>query len=136
MHLTREENEMLEGKYGYPVQKSMEIMVGLGECYDAERMIPVASAHLVAGLKMGKAGALLCEEMANKGGKFVTFTDNNPLGIDPHLWEDLGFPEDFAREWLAVINNLVSMGLFLSNTCAPYQIGHFPRFGEHIAWSE
>ena len=68
MRLTREENEMLEGKYGYPVQKSMEIMVGLGECYDAEKMIPVASAHFVAGLKMGKAGALLCEEMANKGG--------------------------------------------------------------------
>jgi predicted aconitase len=80
MYLTREENEMLEGKLGYPVQKAMEIMVGLGECYDAPRMIPVASSHLVAGFKMGKAAPLLYEEMASQGGQFVTFTDTNPTG--------------------------------------------------------
>ncbi len=136
MQLTREENEMLEGKYGYAVQKSMEIMVGLGECYDANRMIPIASAHLVAGFKMGKAGALLCEEMARKGGKFKAFTDTNPLGIDPLLWQDLGFPEEFARKWLKLINTCAEMGMFLSNTCTPYLVGHFPRSGEHIAWSE
>ena len=30
MRLTREENEMLAGKHGFPAQKSMEILVGLG----------------------------------------------------------------------------------------------------------
>ena len=47
MFLTREEKEMLEGQYGLPVQKCMEVLVALGECYDAERMIPVTSAHLL-----------------------------------------------------------------------------------------
>lgn len=136
MQLTREENEMLEGKYGYPVQKSMEILVGLGECYDAKKMIPAASAHLVAGFKMGQAGALFYEEMAAKGGKFKAFTDTNPLGIDPLLWKDLGLPEEFARRWLKMIDTCTGMGLLLSNSCTPYMIGNFPRPGEHIAWSE
>jgi len=136
MRLTREEKEMLEGKYGYPVQKSMEILVGLGECYDAERMIPVASAHLLDSLSIGKAGALFNEEMADKGGKFVTFTDANPLSIEPYSWEDLGFSEGSVREQMAIIHNYTRMGLFLSNTCTPYLVGHYPRPGEHIAWSE
>ncbi|MBA7560801.1 hypothetical protein ES708_02432 [subsurface metagenome] len=136
MRLTKEENEMLEGKHGYPVQKSMEILVGLGECYDAKKMIPIASAHLIVGLYMGKAGALFVEEMANKGGEFVVFTDNNQGSIDPCLWKDLGFSEEFARKEMAIINTCVRMGVFLSNTCAPYLIGNVPRMGEHIAWSE
>ena len=36
MKLTTEEQSMLEGRCGYPVQKSMEILVALGEAYDAE----------------------------------------------------------------------------------------------------
>ena len=136
MRLTKEENEMLEGKYGYPAQKSMEILVGLGECYDAEKMIPIASAHLIGSLNMGKAGALFNEEMANKGGKFVIFTDANPLSIDPYVWKELGLSEECAREQMAITNTFARMGLFLSNTCTPYLVGHFPRPGEHIAWSE
>jgi predicted aconitase len=60
MHLTRDEREMLDGKHGYPVQKSMELLVGLGECYGAERMIPVASAHVIPNVSpLGKGGACL-----------------------------------------------------------------------------
>ncbi len=136
MRLTKEENEMLEGKFGYPVQKSMEILVGLGECYDAQRMIPVSSAHLLGSLSIGKAGASFNEQLAAKGGKFVTFTDANPLSIEPYQWKALGFPEALVTEQMAIINNYAGMGLFLANTCTPYLVGHSPRPGEHIAWSE
>ena len=30
---------MLEGGHRYPIQKSMEILVSLGECYDAQRQL-------------------------------------------------------------------------------------------------
>ena len=59
MELTREDEEMLEGKYGYPAQKSMELLVGLGECFDAERMLPVDSAHVLYALNAIRKGGSL-----------------------------------------------------------------------------
>jgi len=134
MQLTKEENEMLEGKYGYPVQKSMEILVGLGECFDAKRMLPITSAHL---LRSGYKGSLVfLKEMADKGGKFACFTDTNPMCIDPLLWEEMGFPEDFARGQMEVTDALITLGAFNSTSCNPYLIGNVPLLGEHVAWSD
>jgi hypothetical protein len=66
MHLTIEEEKMLEGKYGNAVRKSMEILVRVGKCYDAARMIPIVSAHAGGGRFLaGKAGAMfmsLCRQ--------------------------------------------------------------------------
>ena len=83
MHLTKEEIEMVDGKHGYPVQKAMEILVGMGECFDAEKMIPITSVHLPGcGLvSAGRAGAAFVQELADKGGKFVPFTDTNITSI-------------------------------------------------------
>jgi len=137
MQLTKEENEMLDGKYGEAVQKSMEILVAMGECYDAEKMIPVASAHLLHGRSnTGKAGALFDKEMADKGGKCIIFTDTNPSGIEPWAWRDIGISEEAAQEQMDYTNDFVRMGVFLANTCTPYLIGNVPRVGGHVAWSE
>jgi len=37
--LTPHEEEMLDGKYGYPIQMSMQIQVQMGEIYYAKKMI-------------------------------------------------------------------------------------------------
>jgi predicted aconitase len=137
MRLTKEEKEMLEGIHGYPVQKSMEILVGLGECFDAEKMIPVSSAHILSTLGgIGEGGNLFIQEMANKGGKFTIFTDTNPLSIEPWLWKDFGISEEFAQEEISLNNTCSKMGAFLCNTCTPYLIGHNPQFRQHVAWNE
>lgn len=47
MKLTQEEEEMLEGKYGDVMQKSMEILVAMGDSFDAEGMVQISSSHLV-----------------------------------------------------------------------------------------
>ncbi|MFH1651582.1 MAG: aconitase X catalytic domain-containing protein [Chloroflexota bacterium] len=135
--LTREEQEMLDGKYGYPVQKSMEILMALGDCYGAERMIPVNSAHSTVQLvAILEAGVQFLEEMAAKGGKFRIYLDTNPISIDPETPHDFGLSEGFIRRQTDATNALIKMGAFLSNTCTPYLIGHMPRFGEHVAWNE
>ena len=137
MRLTREENDMLDGKHGYPAQKAMEILVGLGDCYDAEKMIPVHSAHLLYNaLSLGKGGSLFMQDMAEKGGKFAIHTDTNPSSLVGSVWKDFGFSEEYARNQLAVGNAIVTMGGFLADTCAPYMAGNVPRMGEHIAWNE
>ena len=137
MHLSREENEMLEGKFGYPVQKSMEILVGLGECYDARKMIPIASAHIIPNVSpLGKGGALFIEDLAGRSAKFVTPSHTNPLGVDLWSWQDFRTPEDFVSLQIRVNDALSKMDGLSSNTCTPYLVGHVPRMAEHVAWNE
>ena len=75
MNLTLEEKGMLDGKYGNVMQKCMELLVAIGDSYDAERMIPISSAHLVSAnpVTAGKGGSIFIKEMAEKGGKFLVF---------------------------------------------------------------
>lgn len=137
MRLTREESEMLDGKYGYPIQKSMEILVTLGELYGAEKMIPAVSAHSTGQFSaIREAGVQFLEELADKGGKFVIFVDTNPIGIDLDTPKDFGVSDEFIQRQMAVINALAKMGAFISSTCAPYLIGHVPLWREHVAWNE
>jgi len=137
MYLTKKEKEILDGKLGYAAQKSMEILVALGECYDAKRMIPVTSAHILYScVAIGKGGAFFIQELASRGCKFAIFTDTNPLSFDPWLWKELGITEQLAQEQTALAHDIARMGGFLSDTCAPYLIGTVPLFGEHIAWNE
>ena len=46
MHLTREEERVLDGEEGEARRKAMEIVVALGEIYGAKRLIPIASAQV------------------------------------------------------------------------------------------
>ncbi len=138
MKLTREEQQMLDGKKGSAVQKSMELLVAVGECYDAERMIPVSSVHLVSPspINAGKGGTRFIKEMAEKGGKFVVPTTTNPACLDPWAWRELGFTEEIYREQMSLSEAVARMGAYMCNSCTPYLIGHTPRKGEHVAWGE
>ena len=137
MYLTRYEQEMLAGKHGYPVQKSMEILVGLGECYDARRMVPITSAHVLYNTGfIRQAGTEFLRGLAEKGGKFVVFTDTNPSSIDYQSWPEMGIPTAIAKEQTALAKAVAGMGGSLSDTCTPYFVGHTPLMGQHVAWNE
>jgi predicted aconitase len=137
MKLTTEEKKMADGEYGYATQKAMEILVTLGEIYEAERMIPVSSVQ-VAGVSyanLEEAGLEWLAEMA-KDGKVRVLTTLNPAGMDLEEWKKLGISEDFARNQQRVIDAFSRMGIITTCTCTPYLIGNVPHFGEHISWSE
>jgi len=137
LKLTKEEQEMLDGKYGDSVQKAMELLVAVGECYDAEELIPVASAHLSGAnpISAGTGGKRLIMEMAETG-RFAVPTTTNPTSLDPWAWREMGFSEALYREHAALFEAFGKMGGFLCNTCIPYLIGHAPRMREHVAWCE
>ena len=138
MDLTSEEKGMLDGKYGNVMQKCMELLVAIGDGSDAERMIPISSAHLVAAnpVNAGKGGSIFIKEIAQQGGKFVVPTTTNPASVEPWLWRELGFGEEIYEEQVSLSKAIAKMGGILSNTCTPYLIGHLPRKGEHVAWGE
>lgn len=132
MNLTLEEKGMLDGKYGNVMQKCMELLVAIGDSYDAERMIPISSAHLVSAnpVTAGKGGSIFIKGMAEKGGKFLVTTTTNPASVEPWLWREMGFGEEIYEEHVSLSKAIASMGGLLSNTCTPYLLGHFPRKGE------
>ena len=137
MYLTKEEERMLGGEYGYAVQKSMEILVALGEIYDAERMIEIKSAQIsgVSYKSLGEEGLEFIEKLAEDGRVKVP-TTLNPCGIDLERWRELGFPEQFAEKQLKVIEAYLRLGIRQILTCTPYLAGNRPRYGDHIAWGE
>lgn len=138
MKLTKEELEMLDGKYGDAVQRAVELLIAVGECYGAEKMIPVTSAHIPSANPgtAGKGGTSFFKDMAERGGKFIIPVTTNPACVDPWAWQEMGLNEELYQEQMALSGAIAKMGGFLCNTCTPYLIGHAPRIREHIAWGE
>ncbi|MGD0450253.1 MAG: aconitase X catalytic domain-containing protein [Candidatus Bathyarchaeia archaeon] len=137
MHLTEKEHKMLDGDEGYAVQKSMEILVALGDIFGAKSLIKVGSVQ-VAGVSyhnLGDAGLEFLNELA-KDGRVKVLTTLNPAGMDLENWQQLGISPEFAEKQNLVIDAFKRMGILTSCTCTPYLIGNLPIYGEHVAWSE
>ena len=137
MELTKQEQAMLDGKEGYAVRKSMEILVALGEIFGAKNLITVGSVQ-VAGVSyhnLGDAGLEFLDSLA-KDGRVKVLTTLNPAGMDLENWQQLGISPEFAEKQNLVIDAFKRMGILISCTCTPYLIGNLPLYGEHIAWSE
>ncbi|NHJ21294.1 MAG: DUF521 domain-containing protein [Candidatus Lokiarchaeota archaeon] len=137
MNLSQEDRDMLEGKHGKAVQKSMEILTTLGEIFNAEGMITIHSVQ-VAGVSyanLGEAGLEFLNEMAEDG-KVRVLTTLNPAGMDRENWKVLGIDEEFAKNQNRAINAFAKMGIITTCSCTPYLIGNSPHFGQHIAWAE
>lgn len=137
MYLSREEEAMLAGEYGYAAQKSMEILVALGKIYDAERMVEIKSAQVsgVSYKNLGEEGLEFILKLAEDGRVRVP-TTLNPCGMDLERWREIGISEDFAEKQLKVIDAYLRLGIEPTLTCTPYLAGNMPEYGDHIAWSE
>ncbi len=137
MKLEPEEKDMLDGKYGKAVQKSMEILTTLGEIFDAERMVNVYSVQIagVSYANLGEAGLEFLSEMAEDG-KVRVLTTLNPAGMDRENWQALGIDKEFAKNQNRAIDAFARMGIITTCSCTPYLIGNAPHYRQHIAWAE
>lgn len=138
MYLTKEEEKTLNGEKGEVLERLFRLLVRLGDIYGADKMIPVGSVQ-VAGVSyksIGDPGTEFLEDIASKGAQVKVLTYLNPAGMDLENWEKLGFPKDFAKNQLRIMDAFKNMGIVITSTCTPYLAGNLPRFREHIAWSE
>jgi predicted aconitase len=138
MHLSKEEENILNGNNGIVAERMFRLLVRLGDIYGAERMVPVGSVQ-VAGVSfksIGEPGLEFLNDLADQGARVKVLTYLNPAGMDTESWEDLGIPADFAKMQIAVLNAFRSLGIVISATCTPYLAGNLPRYRQHIAWSE
>lgn len=138
MKLTQYEQEMLDGVHGKGVQLAMEILVQMGELYDAQRFLPVKNAHIDAAAytTIWDSGTEFLELLVDGGARVAVPTTINPLSRDIRNWKALGASEDFAMKSKRMEDAYIKMGVIPTWTCAPYQCTNVPQFGELVSWSE
>ena len=129
---------MLDGKYGEGYQLAMEVLVQMGELYGAKHFLPVRNAHIDAAAytTIWDAGTEFLEFLAAHDVKVPQPTTINPLSRDIRSWKELGASEEFAMKSKRMEDAYLRMGVIPTWTCAPYQCGNLPQFGEIVSWSE
>jgi predicted aconitase len=136
MYLTKEEERLYDGECGWANQKCMRILVRLGELFDAERLIPISSAHVsgVSYKTLGDAPIEYLEALANAHAEAKVKATLNPQSLDP---EYLGKRyEPYLRDrQLSILKQFERMGFIQSLTCTPYYLQK-PKRGSHLAWAE
>jgi predicted aconitase len=138
MKLTAEEQKILNGERGDLLRKYLELLVGIGDCFDAAELIPVNSVHVpsVTITTLGEGGRKLIRDIRDSGLQCRTYTTVNPMATDHSREDRLGMAEDEYRIQCEVAENIRCNGASLCFSCTPYLIGNAPRFGEHVAWGE
>ena len=134
MDLTREEEKMLSGELGQGTQRAMELLVAIGDAYDAEKMIPISRAHAASS---GQEGDLyFVELLANGGAKCRVPTSTNPVYDIEFFHRLFEVPRDEAEVARRVMEAYKRVGAILSWSCLPYLTENIPLFGETVAFSE
>ena len=136
LHLTSEEKSWLAGEAGEPRALAMRVIAETARLMGAEKLIPVASAHIDGALYHGDSGTLFGEKLVDLGAKVVIPTTLNVGGIDMHCGAKTLLPpheHDMAKRMMLAYE---AMGCAPSWTCAPYQAGHRPALGSDVAWGE
>ncbi|MBW1667079.1 MAG: aconitase X catalytic domain-containing protein [Deltaproteobacteria bacterium] len=136
MKLTENQKQMLDGKEGRGARKAMEILAAYGECYEAERLIPITSVHIAGNYPvLMEEGIEWLEDLASDGTRVRVFTTKNPEMYDFEQADELKVPAGLRSKQKRIHEALKSLGVALTYSCHHYLVGNVPRFGDHIAWA-
>jgi len=136
LYLTKGEERILEGEHGWANQIAMKILVKLGDLFDANKLIPVQSAHLsgVSYKHLGDAAIAFLAELAEKGGKAQVMATLNPSSFDPDYLVKRYSKDRFDKQQ-RIIQLYDKMRIQPTLTCTPYYLRK-PKAGQHLAWAE
>jgi predicted aconitase len=127
---------VLEGEHGAGTQSAMELLVAIGEAFDAEKMIPVTRAHAASS---GQEGDLFFVEILAKGGAHCKIpTTTNPIVDFDYFQKLINIADEHQEASIAwkTKDYYRQIGAVTSWSCIPYLAENIPEFGEHVAFSE
>ena len=134
--LTAEERARLDGRDGAAAATAMRVVTAASRMLGATRLVAIESAHVDGCLYHGDSGVAFAEKLVAEGGRVAVRTTLNVGALD---LLDAGIARLGAHE-AAMARRLmdahVALGCTPSWTCAPYQAGHRPAQGTHVAWGE
>lgn len=137
MRLTPEEEAMAAGAEGTPVKWALDYQLAVGRFFQAERFVPVRSAHAHCdGEALGEPGVRLLEDLADQGAR-----TRIPLTLDPRSTDfsaaiDIGQDSGIVDREHRIIAAATGMGALPTNTCINYQTVDVPHLGESLAWGD
>jgi len=136
MELTPEEEHWYNGGAGKAMQMATRILYDMGRILGADRLVPVASAHIDGCLYHGDSGVMFAEALVQGGARVCIPTTLNVGGIDLLHPDSIKYPPHQRDMALRLMRAYTAMGCTQTWTCAPYQDGHRPQKGEDVAWAE
>jgi len=126
VQLTPTEREIAEGNGGAARAMALRIVADTARLLGAARLVPIASAHIDGCLYHGDSGTLFAERLVAGGGAVAVPTTLNVGALVPER-------AAMARR---MMDAYLALGCRPTWTCAPYQAGHRPALGQHVAWGE
>lgn len=136
LDLTPEERDIAGGAKGEAAAMAMRILAEMGRLLGADRLIPIASAHIDGCLYHGDSGTHFAERLVAGGGRVAVPTTLNVGALD--LLHPRRVNVDGARRamMLRLMRAYEALACRPTWTCAPYQAGHRPAAGSDVAWGE
>ncbi len=140
MKLNEELVAMVAGELGRARQWAVDHQLQVGRMFDAEDMVKVSQAHMMADAEsVGTAGVEFMEGFAalspdERRVAIPTITD--PRGVDLTYYDPLGQTEEMANIERRFIAACEAMGILMTNTCINYQTVMPPVRGDHVAFGD
>ena len=146
MKLTLDEERMLAGKCGAGLQRAMELLVAVGEAYDAPHMVDVSCSHILSPeLQFWTVGKLsqwareLTAESVEDAQTFKVPVTINPIFLDPLVASRLDYPDAYLQELRETLSfgrqTYSNLGVIPTYTCCPFYC-HLVRRGERVGTAE
>lgn len=151
MRLSDAEKAMLDGGSGPATARAMDLLVRYGEALGAERLVEVShvagtwsstTPFVQAGLSKSDdfdtifSRFNLDSDQVVEVPRTVVPTCQLIHGIDTRNFRAQGFTDAQAELQRASERFFGLRGVQWNSTCTPYQVGHVPVRGEHLAWME
>lgn len=148
MHLTDEQQALLDGSRGETMARVMETLVAYGDTFRAERMVPITGkyGHTVISFGLGIMKPVndlydkLIEAGLTSGQKFTA----DPRPFDPNvpcsILEKLVFTKFMYSAQTRLEEQLKKLGISdeedYTCTCYLEQVGNKPNRGDVLSWAE
>ena len=136
VRLDERDRALLAGEEGEAARLAMRILTRMAAVRGAASMLDIEAAHIDSTIYVGDAGLEFAERLVGLGARVRVPSTLNVSGLDEFHWREWAVPPEWAEKSARQMRAYASMGTTPTWTCAPYQAGHAPRFGQQIAWGE
>ncbi len=136
MELSAYERSVAGGAAGAASAMALRIVAEAGRLLGASRLIDIKSVHVDGCLYHGDSGVHFVERLVADGGYVRVPTTLNVGALDLLHPERVRGDAHFRVMARRLMDAHLSLGCAQSFTCTPYQAGHRPGLGEHVAWGE
>lgn len=136
LSLNDDERAIRDGAAGDAAATAMRLVEGYAIAVGAERLLPIAQAHIDGCILTGRVSLDFVRRLADDGGRVAVPTTLNVGSVDlihPQLVLPSREKLDPRRELMELH---ITLGCEPSFTCAPYLRRSRPGFGDQIAWGE